>query len=554
MKFYRLRFLFLICLGALAQPSHNAAPGATVSVRGTAVDSRTGKPLSGVHVMLTGDLGSGSSIVYGAMTDAQGRFAIPDIPAGDYRGSAEKRGFIFVPDRKKSSVTWYGALTLKFKADEHPADLVLPMVERAIIAGRVLDEHGDPMINAGVMALSVDEQTAGASSTNGRGEFRVSVPPGKYRVEGSKYSDSEATGSTRGYVHTYYPSTTQIGGAAVVEAFAGRVVNGVEIRLVRPAAFKVSGEITGLPQGDRSLSLYWTPADSDRIGIEGWESGRLDFHTREARADGAASSISFSSSPLTAGTYYFYAECCAGGSEELQSRIALVTLSDSDLQGITLVLVPGAEVTATVALAGGLVAPSDQPVSVALVSEGPPIFTSPLRGERDASGNFTFHNVLPNRYSVGISPLPEDAYMTVALNNAIVRGGLLDFSGGAAGMKLTITLRGGAARLTGQVRKAKADAPEPRAQVLLFPEHEGYSVDQVECQSAETNENGAYSFKGLVPGHYRILARNRYSRKQCDQAAEAIRRGLIVETVELRPRTKAVKDLRVADEASDEPR
>ena len=551
MKSYRLWFLFLICLGALAQPSHNAAPDATVSVRGTAVDSRTGKPLSGVHVMLTEDPGLESSIVYGAMTDAQGRFSIPDIPAGDYTGSAEKRDFIFVPDRKKSTVTWFGALRLKFKADERPADLVLPMVERAIIAGRVLDEHGDPMINARVMAISVDEATAGFSYTNGRGEFRVSVPPGKYHVEGSKYSLSETTGSTSGYVHTYYPSATQIGGATVVETFAGRVVNGVEIKLVRPAAFQVSGEITGLPQGDRSLTLCWTPADSDRIGIEGWESGRLDFNTREARANGAASSISFSSSPLTAGTYYFYAECCAGGGEELRSRIAEVTLSDSDLQGISLVLVPGGEVTATVALAGGLVAPPDQPISVTLDSVN---FTSRPQGERDASGNFTFHNVLPGHYRIDISPLPEDAYITVALNNAIVRGGLLDFSGGAAGMKLKIMLKAGAARLTGQVRKAKADTAQPRAQVLLFPEHEGYSVDQVECQSAEANENGVYSFKGLAPGHYRILARNDYSRKQCDQAAAAIRRGLIVEAVELKPRAKAVKDLRVEDEANDESR
>jgi hypothetical protein len=551
--------LFLLCVvGAAAQTSRNAAesqPAATVSVRGIAVDSRTGKPLSGVHVMLTSDAGLESEIVYGAMSDAQGRFSIPDIPAGDYTGSAEKRGFLFLPDRKKTKVTWYGgALSLKFRAGERPADLVLPMIERAIIAGRVLDEHGDPLINAEVTAFSLNQENGAACSTNGRGEFRLSVPPGKYTVEGSRFWAAETTGSVSGYVRTYYPSAREIRNATVVEAFAQRVVSGVEIKLVRPAAFHVGGEITGFPDGDRSLTLFWRSADSERL--EGWSSGTLDFSTKQARPSGETSSINFYSSSLPVGTYYLWAECCDRAGEELRSQTAEVTLSDSDVTGIALELVSGAEITGTIIRPRGFVPLPGQTISVQLPFENSRTGSNRnLTGEMNAAGRFRINNVFPGRYRLKVSSLPEDVYVqSVMLNNSAVRAGLLDLSGGAVGAKLKIVLSGGAARLSGLVKEAKIEAPQKHAEVLLFPEREGQAVDQAECLSAEANESGAYSFQSLPPGRFRILTRAHYTEKQCEEAAAQIRRGLIVESIELKPGEKAMKNLRMVREAADESR
>jgi len=557
MKWRWLLPLLLLCLSVSAQTSRTglqaSSPEATVSVHGTVVDSLTGKPLDAVHVMLT-ESDAEPSIVYGAMSNAQGRFSIPDIPPEKYTVRAEKRGFILVPDRKKSTVTLFGELQLQLKAGVRPADLVLPMVVRAIIAGRVLDEHGDPLTNARVVAMSVNRETGASVQTNGRGEFRLSVPPGKYTVEGSKWSMSETTenplGSRpeSGYVHTYYPGVMGIGGATVVEAFAGRVLNGVEIRLVRPAAFRVRGEITGLPNGDRSLMLFWQPAGMDKIGQDGWESGRLDFSTQQAQATGAGSSVKFASSPLGTGTYHFYAVCC--GNEEFQSQIAEVTLTDSDVTGITLALAPGAEITGRVALAGGLVVPPGPGISVELRSEE---LHRWLQGQMGKNGSFSISNVFPDRYRLEVGQLPEDAYVrSVELNGAAMQGMLLDLSGGAEGVKLKIVVSANGARITGQVRKAKVNSPALQARVLLFPEHEG-SVDKEECQDVMAGETGTYSFQGLAPGHYRLITRPSYTRDECEQAVAAMRQGLIAaERVELKAGEKLVKNIQLVDEVSDD--
>lgn len=559
MKWRWMLALLLLCFSVSAQTSRNgleaSSPEATVSVHGTVVDSMTGKPLDAVHVMLT-ESEAEPPIVYGAMSNAQGRFSIPDIPPGQYTVGSKKRGFILVPDRKKSTVTLFGELKLQLKVGERPADLVLPMVMRATIAGRVLDEHGDPLINANVIAMSVNRETGASVQTNGRGEFRLSVPPGKYTVEGSKFSMSETTEDPMGfrpdsgYVHTYYPGAVGIVGATVIEAFAGRVVNGVEIKLVRPAAFRVSGEITALPNGDRSLSLFWGPADRDKIGQEGSESGRLDFSTQQAQATGTASSLKFASSPLGTGTYHFYAVCC--GNEEFKSQIAEVTLTDSDVAGITLALAPGAEITGTVALAAGLVVPPGQGIWVELSSEE---LSGSLLGQMGKNGSFSISNVFPDRYRLKIRQLPEDAYVrSVELNGVAMQGKLLDLSGGAEDVKLKIVVSANGARITGQVRKAKANAPAPQAEVLLFPEHEGLSMNKEECQTATATATGTYGFQGLAPGHYRLVVRPSYEREECEQAMAAMRQGLIAaEKVELKAGERMVKNIQVVDEVSDEP-
>ncbi len=557
MKWRRLLLLIWLCIGAAAQASRSGTPpsAATVIVRGTVVDSLTGEPLDATHVMLIDASGEQPSIIYGAMSNAQGRFSIPDVPAGDYSVLPEKRGFISIPDRKKNKVGFDGVLRLRLTARERPYDLVLPMVARSIIAGRVLDEHGDPLINATARAESLNRETEVSVQTNGRGEFRLSVPPGKYYVEGSRWSDYEAT-SESGYVPTYYPGATGIGGASPVEAFAGRVLNGVEFRLVRSASLRVSGEITGLPDGDRSLSLWWKPAERDQIRQTGRESGRLDFTTRPAQATIPGSSIKFYSLPLDTGTYYFYAICCAD-SGELQSEIVEVTLSGSEVTGVTLALAPPAQITGTITITGGPVVSPGQKISVVLNSEGPVNFGSRLESEVDANGSFTISNVFPDRYRLEVGPLLEGAYIrSIEMNGSALHGRLLDFLGGAEGVEFKIGISADGAGMKGQVRKGKSDAPVPYARVLLFPEHRDLSIDKDECQDQTASGSGIYNFQHLAPGPYRFLVRPPSSlRDDCEQAAAAMRQGLIAgESVQLKAGEKTLKDVYVGDEVKNESR
>ena len=558
---WRWLFLTLLCAVFLTMGSTlgQEVPSSRgiVSVSGMVVDAKTGRPLDAVHVMLK-YYGSNTepSIIYGAMTNAQGRFSIPNIPDGNYSVLSEKRGFTFVPNNNKGGVSLDGSARVQFKAGERLDDLVLRMVVSAIIAGRVLDEHGDTLMNASVTVMPATRGTGVTGLTNGRGEFRFSVPPGRYYVAASAWSDAETTedpmGSPArsGYVQTFYPGSPEREGATAVEAFAGRVLNGVELRLVRPPAFQVSGKITGLPEGSRSFSVFWRTADSSAIGKDSTSDGRVDLAPHEAAGDG--SGIKFYSAPLHAGTYYFYAVSHTADAD-FQSQIVSVTVTDSDQQGIALSLSPGAEITGSIAFTRQPAFPKQQ-ISVLLYSEGPAGFGIPLEGKMDAKGSFRVSNVFPDRYRLEISPMPENSFVqSIAMNGSLVHGRLLDWYSGAAGVELKVVISGGAARITGEVRKKSTLAPAPGAEVLLFPEHEGLGLDEEECQTVTADSNGTYSYHGLTPGHYRIVARPTYATDECAQAVVAMREGLIVaEKIELRAQGQVMKNIQTIGEANDE--
>ena len=293
----RGRWVSLLVLFALNAVAQTAGPGsqaasATASIRGRVIDSATGRPLGGVHVRLA-PLARDSG-TYGTMSNAEGVFSIPDVRAAEYCIIPEKRGLIFVPDPQKNDL--WCRLALHLKPGERVDQLVLPMIARTIIAGRVFDQQGDPVSDVPVSATAVVGENSSSASTNGRGEFRLSVPPGKYYVRASPFYIPERTEepfgspSQTGYVPTYYREAIKVEDASIVEAFAGTEKNGVEINLARPGAFRVSGEITGISHCDRApIYLFWDPADWFRTIRNGTNGGRLDFTTEDDQTADACS-------------------------------------------------------------------------------------------------------------------------------------------------------------------------------------------------------------------------------------------------------------------------
>ena len=70
-----------------AAPAPAVSPArSAVTVKGVVYDSTTGKPLEGAQVVL---LGTESN----AFTDSQGRFALRDVPQGDYVLRARRVGY-----------------------------------------------------------------------------------------------------------------------------------------------------------------------------------------------------------------------------------------------------------------------------------------------------------------------------------------------------------------------------------------------------------------------------------------------------------------------------
>jgi hypothetical protein len=205
-----------------------AAAYAQSSVAGRVVDSATGEPLRGVHLRLMvmpsapiGDIGK----VYGALSDEQGRFSINPIEPGGYVITAERPGLFFAPsvkDGKPSNI-------LPVSPGRHIDDLRIEMAPRAVLSGHVLDDFGnapeaasvyaEPLDNLALQMVMEASDIRGQSNVNSRGEWRISLPAGKYRVTAQARGggDEIRTDGTKPsiYVDTPYPS--------VVEARPGQI-------------------------------------------------------------------------------------------------------------------------------------------------------------------------------------------------------------------------------------------------------------------------------------------------------------------------------------------
>jgi protocatechuate 3,4-dioxygenase beta subunit len=128
--------LFVIQL--LLAANLHAQPASAAGV----VADQTGKPLAGVHIrLITGDFDAENGIqaIYGATTDTAGQFSFDGLKAGLYLVMAERAGFV----QAGSSPMGIGMLPLK--PGQHLTDYKIGMTARAVIAGKVVDEYGDPV-------------------------------------------------------------------------------------------------------------------------------------------------------------------------------------------------------------------------------------------------------------------------------------------------------------------------------------------------------------------------------------------------------------------------
>jgi hypothetical protein len=161
-------------------------------VSGRLTNAVTNEPVRKAKVSLHPD--DPSKTVYTVESDAEGRFHLENIEAGRYTLEGEKAGFV---------AGWYGethsdgaGTTIDLKPGKDTSELAVKLTPQGVIAGRVLDDEGEPVSGVMVMALHymyvgghkqmVPVPGAMQIQTNDLGEYRVaSLPPGRYYVQSS---------------------------------------------------------------------------------------------------------------------------------------------------------------------------------------------------------------------------------------------------------------------------------------------------------------------------------------------------------------------------------
>jgi 5-hydroxyisourate hydrolase-like protein (transthyretin family) len=263
-------------------------------------DDAQPQPLRRAQVTL---MSTEAPIIKNVFTDAEGRFTVPELPAGRYSLSATKGGYVRMS---------YGArrhdrpgTPVNLVEGQRLTDLSIRLPRGGVIAGRILDENGGPAAGVQVRLLQYRLQQGerrlmpalGGSlmgeTTDDRGMYRLyGLPPGEYLVAASPRNTNvgEIQASTEAEIRAalaalqqppapapppgqplppprehvtvafapvYFPGSSSITGASTIALAPGEERSGVDfpLQLVRTA--RIEGMVV-VPSGFAPQSVTLT--------------------------------------------------------------------------------------------------------------------------------------------------------------------------------------------------------------------------------------------------------------------------------------------------------
>lgn len=566
--FYALAVLTIAAAPAAQQASRDA-PGqaavGTASIAGTLVtDDDEKRPIRRAVVTLNGGgLGQGRI----AVTDEQGRFVLPDLPAGRYTLSGTRPAYVtsFYGARQ----SWRGPSSAITLADGQQLTVAMRMLHGAVVAGTLFDSLGRPQPNARVMAVRfrmnagerVIQIMGGVNAmTDDRGAYRVyGLAPGEYAIAAAVLGNADvrqitapeiqwaqqqiqrggqatpggtsawiggpppAPGPSMGYAPVFYPGTADPGGATVLTIGPGEVREGIDFPLQFVATSRIEGtivDVDGRPVTSAILNLIAKRTIPLLMPIGG----------NSSRTDNTGK---FSFAGVLPGDYTLIARAQtgppvppsrAGGAPTRPLLWAQqdLSVSGSDVTGLGLRLQPGLSVSGRVAFDGTTAPPAD--LTKIRVSLGPSQNggTSVLVGDpqMNADGTFTFQGATPGRYRVTASVqqallavpggppatnVPTWSLKSVVHNGADTLDSALEItSADLSGIVITFTDR--PTELSGRLLDAGGRAA-PEYWVVAFSSNRAFwTLGSRRLRTARPDTDGKFQIAGLPPGEYCLVA------------------------------------------------
>jgi carboxypeptidase family protein len=382
-------------------------------IRGRVLSTESGSPVRRAQVRLVGgDAGSRTT-----MTDAAGRYEFGDLPDGRFTITATKSGFVTVQYGQTRPFESGKPIELADKQVLEKADIALP--RGSVIAGRIVDEFGDPVTDAMVTALR--QQWVGGrrrlinagrmDQTNDLGQFRLyGLPPGEYYVSASVRNSEPVMlemigppGSTpppqtpaSGYAPTYFPGTPSPADAQRVTIAVGQEAQGTDFALVPARLARVTGVV--LSSEGRPVEGAMITAVPSR-GIEG---AMLLSGTARTTRDGAFTLTNIapgdytlqarSMTIMTSGggdTVVYSARIGGPGAGNSEFGSLPLSVSGEDVSNVVITTSKGATVTGHVTFEGN--SPGSgalRVIAVAADPEGPMLGPGTTGGAVKADGTF----------------------------------------------------------------------------------------------------------------------------------------------------------------------
>ena len=513
----------------------------TSRLRGRVAAADTGSPVRRAQVRISGpDIGTKT-----AMTDAQGRFEFRELPAGRFNVSVSKAGYVTMQYGQSRPFEQGKSIDLTDGQLLDKADIALP--RGSVLAGRIVDEFGEPVADAEVQAMRMQFQngkrrltpSGRTGMTNDLGQFRIyGLPPGEYYVSASLRSMNslvvdllggaqggpQGSNQNTGYASTYYPGTPNPGDAQRVAVAVGQELTSVDIQLQPVRLARITGTAVGsdgkpmanamvmlMPAMRESAMLM--PGGSSRTNGEGQFTlngvtpGEYSLQIQSTggvftSAAGDAMRFVFSTTERGPGGP-------AAGQQEREFAIASVNVAGEDITGMVVVGSRGAKAIGTIAYEGGMKPEGTSTIRVTAPSVDVDAMPMPTFGAAQVkdTGAFEIDGLIGPRIFRAAN-LPKGWFLKrVTYNGEDVTDKGVEFKPGEEVNGIEIELTNRSTTISGTVVNTRGEALKDYT-VVIFPDEPSKWVLPMNryTASARPDQEGRFRFSNLPPGTYNAIA------------------------------------------------
>jgi hypothetical protein len=492
--------------------SASTTSSASVTVTGTVLNAATGLPVPRALVQL-----SGRSI----LTDHEGKFEFDQFTtASNAVLQVNKPGFYASPDADPMT-------NMVLRGDQLSAPIVVRLYAEGLLTGTLTATDGTPLSQVMVTAQrSVYNDTGhrwtptGNSMTNSRGEFRLAVPPGDYRIE-TAFSP-RLRGTSKAVLPLSIPASGSPGGSGVIHLSSGSEER-FELHPAVGPAYAVGIHVEPTP--DRGFPMMMARnSDGTTIPLAVARDGREG----EMRVE------------LPTGTYALIAELNTGDSMEYGE--SAVTIADHPVAGVVvrLTAVPSIPVELiqdagttsdksplTIPQLGLMIESTQEAPSRRGGSPMAPII-SRERG--------TYFRAAPGTYRLTARNSGQWFVKSATYGTTDLLQQDMTIAPGAGSSAIVLTVSNQSGSLSGT---ASLNGSPSQVSIYLLPS--GPSVSSV--YSTRSGSDGSFNFSYLPPGSYQAIAfEARHSANYRDPTALADY-GTYLHSVTINAGEKATLDL-----------